>query len=151
VTCPYHGWEFNGGGHCIHIPSLGEDQHPPARAKVDTYPTEERYGILFAFLGDLPEAERPPIYDITEFDHPDWRANRLVVFEVDYYYERSVENGLDPAHNEFVHPKQGATGAANSLSPSFTRKRTRPCWQARSSVMWNICGAARDTWALTSW
>jgi phenylpropionate dioxygenase-like ring-hydroxylating dioxygenase large terminal subunit len=110
VTCPYHGWEFNGAGHCTHIPSLGESQHPPARAKVDTYPTEERYGILFAFLGDLPADQRPPIYDITEFEDPDWRANRLVVFEVDYYYERSVENGLDPAHNEFVHPKQGAPG-----------------------------------------
>ena len=31
-------------------------------------------------------------------------------FDVDYYYERSVENALDPAHNEFVHPKQGAPG-----------------------------------------
>ncbi len=110
VECPYHGWQFNGGGHCTVIPSLGDGQHPPARAKVDTYPVEERYGIVFAFLGDLPEEERPPIYDITEFDAPDWRANELVVFDVDYYYERSVENGLDAAHNEFVHPKQGAPG-----------------------------------------
>lgn len=110
VECPYHGWQFAGDGHCRVIPSLGNGQHPPARAKVDSYPVEERYGIVFAFLGDLPEEERPPIYDIEEFDHPDWRPNKLVVFEVDYYYERSVENGLDPAHNEFVHPKQGAPG-----------------------------------------
>lgn len=110
VECPYHGWQFSGDGHCTVIPSLGDDQQPPARAKVDSYPVCERYGILFAFLGDLPENERPPLYDIPEFDDPEWRANKLVVFEVDYYYERSVENGLDPAHNEFVHPKQGAPG-----------------------------------------
>ena len=110
VQCPYHGWEFAGDGQCTLIPSLGAGQTPPARAKVDSYPTEERYGIVFAFLGDLPADERPPIYDIEEFDSPEWRANKLVVFEVDYYYERSVENGLDPAHNEFVHPKQGAPG-----------------------------------------
>ena len=30
--------------------------------------------------------------------------------EVDFYFERSVENGLDPAHNEFVHPTQGSPG-----------------------------------------
>jgi phenylpropionate dioxygenase-like ring-hydroxylating dioxygenase large terminal subunit len=108
VECPYHGWRYGGDGRCVAIPSLAGGEKPPARAKVDSYPIQEKYGIVFAFLGDLPEDERPPIWDVTEFDQPDWRANRLVVFEVDYYYERSVENGLDPAHNEFVHPNQGA-------------------------------------------
>jgi phenylpropionate dioxygenase-like ring-hydroxylating dioxygenase large terminal subunit len=37
---------------------------PPTRAKVDSYPTVEKYGIVFAFLGDLPEAERPPMLEI---------------------------------------------------------------------------------------
>jgi len=109
VQCPYHGWRYNSDGECVLIPALPDDK-PPARAKVDSYPTEERYGILFAFLGDLPADERPPLFDLEEFDADDWRANKLHVFEVDYYYERSVENGLDPAHNEFVHPKQGAPG-----------------------------------------
>ena len=115
VVCPYHGWEYGGDGHCVNIPSLGTDGKLPSRAKVDSYPVQERYGILFAFLGDLPEEERPPLWDVTEFDQPDWRANKLVVFEVDYYYERSVENGLDPAHNEFVHPNQGAPGMNEEL------------------------------------
>ena len=110
VECPYHGWQFAGDGRCTVIPSLGQGAKIPARAKIDSYPVQERYGIVFAFLGDLPAAERPPLYEIPEFDAPDWRANELVVFDVDYYYERSVENGLDPAHNEFVHPKQGAPG-----------------------------------------
>jgi phenylpropionate dioxygenase-like ring-hydroxylating dioxygenase large terminal subunit len=107
VVCPYHGWRFGSDGKCTQIPTL-PDETPPARAKVDSYPVNERYGIVFAFLGDLPEAERPPLYTIEEFDHPDWRANRLTVFEVPAYYERSMENGLDPSHNEFVHPAQGS-------------------------------------------
>ena len=37
-----------------------------------------------------------------------WRANRLFVFEVGAFYERSIENGLDPSHNQFVHPAQGS-------------------------------------------
>jgi len=109
VQCPYHGWRYNGAGECVLIPPLPAEK-PPSRAKVDSYPTQERYGIVFAFLGDLPKAERPPLFDIEEFSADDWRANELKVFEVDYYYQRSVENGLDPAHNEFVHPKQGAPG-----------------------------------------
>jgi len=110
VECPYHGWQYDGTGKCTRIPSLGDGEKLPARAKVDAYPTQEKYGIVFAFLGDLREEDRPPLYDVTEYDDEAWRANKLVVFEVDYYYERSVENGLDAAHNEFVHPKQGAPG-----------------------------------------
>ncbi|TDJ44368.1 MAG: aromatic ring-hydroxylating dioxygenase subunit alpha [Gammaproteobacteria bacterium] len=110
VECPYHGWQYNGAGQCTLIPSQSADEKPPARAKVDSYPVQEKYGILFAFLGDLPEDERPPMMEIEEYEAEDWRANILRVFDVDYYYERSVENGLDPAHNEFVHPKQGTPG-----------------------------------------
>jgi len=109
VQCPYHGWRYNGAGECVLIPALPDDK-PPARAKVDSYPVKERYGIVFAFLGNLPEDQRPPLFEIEEFLADDWRANEVMVFEVDYYYERSVENGLDPAHNEFVHPKQGNPG-----------------------------------------
>lgn len=110
LVCPYHGWRFEGGGKCVTIPSIGYDGKPPARAKIDSYPVEEKYGIVFAFLGDLPEAQRPPLYEIEEYQQEDWRANDLIVLEVDYYYERSMENGFDPAHNEFVHPTHGFSG-----------------------------------------
>ncbi|TDI66886.1 MAG: aromatic ring-hydroxylating dioxygenase subunit alpha [Alphaproteobacteria bacterium] len=110
VICPYHGWRFNGDGKCATIPSIGYDGKPPARAKVDSYPVQEKYGIVFAFLGDLPEQERPPLFEIEEYDQEGWRANKLLVFDVDYHYERSIENGLDPAHNEFVHPTHGFSG-----------------------------------------
>ena len=107
VVCPYHGWEFDGDGKCVNIPSIGYGTKTPPRAKVDSYPVEERYGIVFAFLGDLPEEERPPLLDVEEYGQEGWRANTVLVLEVDYFYERSMENGLDPAHNEFVHPTHG--------------------------------------------
>ena len=108
VVCPYHGWRFDKAGKCTEIPTLAADEKPPARAKVDSYPTQEKYGIVFAFLGDLPEAERPPLREVPEWDQEGWRANKLAIFEVVAFYERSMENGLDPSHNEFVHPAQGS-------------------------------------------
>ena len=96
VVCPYHGWEYGGDGKCQTVPSIGFDGKPPARAKVDSYPVQEKYGIVFAFLGDLPEEERPTLYDIEEYDQDGWRKNELIVLDIDYYYERSIENGLDP-------------------------------------------------------
>lgn len=108
IVCPYHGWEFNGKGKCVNIPSLGyESNKIPSRAKIDAYPTQEKYGIIFAFLGDLESKDRPPILEISEYNQEGWRTNEVVYFDVNYYYERSIENGIDPAHNEFVHPTHG--------------------------------------------
>ncbi|MCK6371973.1 MAG: aromatic ring-hydroxylating dioxygenase subunit alpha, partial [Gammaproteobacteria bacterium] len=110
VQCPYHGWQFDGDGVCTRIPSLGGKANIPARTRIDAYPTVERYGLVFAFLGDLPEAQRPPIMPIPEYG-PDgpregWAAT-IQYFEWDIDYQRSIENGIDPAHNEFVHDTHG--------------------------------------------
>jgi phenylpropionate dioxygenase-like ring-hydroxylating dioxygenase large terminal subunit len=128
VVCPYHGWEYGGDGKCTEIPTLLEDQHVPARAKIDSYPTEERYGIVFAFLGDLPESERPPLYEIKEFEAEGWRANDIVTFTVNAFYERSIENGLDAAHNEFVHPAQGGPTIRESLKHNTLEMTDLPPW-----------------------
>lgn len=117
VVCPYHGWRFAGNGHCTQIPTLA-DEKPPARAKVDSYPVQEKYGIVFAFLGDVAEPERPPLYHIEEYDQEGWRQNDLLIFELNAFYERSMENGIDPSHNEFVHPAQGSP----ALDPSRRKK-----------------------------
>ena len=102
VGCPYHGWQYNGEGRCTTIPALEKSAKIPKRARVDSYPTTERYGLIFAFLGDLPEEERPPIMECSEWEQDGWRST-TIVFEWDFDYKRSIENALDPAHNEFVH------------------------------------------------
>jgi len=109
LQCPYHGWEFDGDGNCQRIPSLGKDAKIPSRTRIDAYPVEERHGIVFAFLGDLPEDERPPIIPVLEEGQDGWRGT-VVHYHVKGNYERSVENGIDPAHNEFVHDTHGFSG-----------------------------------------
>ncbi len=117
IECPYHGWQFDGVGICKKIPSLGPVdgvEKIPNRTKVDSYPIQEKYGLVFAFLGDLPEAERPPIMDIPEWGaagvQDGWRATvqEPGVWKIDY--KRSIENSIDPAHNEYVHDTHGFSG-----------------------------------------
>ena len=111
IQCPYHGWQYDGDGKCRKIPSLGPQGQGriPGRARVDAYPTDERYGLVHVFLGDLPEAERPTIMDIPEFGQPGWYAHcEDRISEGDL--PRQIENGLDPAHNEYVHPTHGFSG-----------------------------------------
>ncbi len=110
VECPYHGWQFDGNGACTRIPSMGVNAKIPARAKIDGYPTEERYGLVFAFLGDLPEGERPPLPEIPEWGQEGWRCINLE-YSWKAGWERSIEAALDPAHAEFVHTGMKFAGA----------------------------------------
>lgn len=126
VECPYHGWKFDGSGACTMIPSLGVKGQPPARAKVDGYPTQEKYGLVFAFLGDLPEQERPPLMEIPEWDREGWRCINLE-YKWTANFERSIEAGLDPAHAEFVHTgmKFAGTDEEYVLPNKFDVRRER--------------------------
>ncbi|MDX6744378.1 aromatic ring-hydroxylating dioxygenase subunit alpha [Actinocorallia sp. A-T 12471] len=112
VVCPYHGWEFEPDGKCVKIPANLEGRGIPRKARVDSYPTEERYGFVWAFMGDLPEEERPPIPVWPEFDDLKKNGGKWKPVYGDYLwnsnYERILENGCDISHTPFVH--QGAFG-----------------------------------------
>ena len=102
IVCPYHGWEFQTDGQCVKIPANVEGRTIPKKARVDQYPTVEKYGFIFAFLGDLPEDERPPMPSIPEWDQGDYRKI-WGDYWWDVHYTRAVENGMDIAHAPFVH------------------------------------------------
>jgi len=127
IQCPYHGWEFDEEGCVQRIPSLGAKPTIPARTRVDAYPVEEKHGIIFAFLGDLPEAERPPIIDVREWGQEGW-VSTLQRYEIKGNYERSIENGIDPAHNEFVHDTHGFSGEDEEYQIGEMRIEKRDEW-----------------------
>ena len=109
VACPYHGWRFGADGRCTLIPALGPGVAPPKRVRVDRYPTQEKYGWVWAFLGDLPESQRPKIPDLfPEYDDTtNWRRMPYQ-FEAQANWMRFEENSLDTAHTNFVHRQFGA-------------------------------------------
>ena len=41
--------------------------------RVDAYPTTERYDMVWVFLGDLPEEERPPLPVFDAWEKPGFR------------------------------------------------------------------------------
>ncbi|WLQ52114.1 aromatic ring-hydroxylating dioxygenase subunit alpha [Streptomyces poriferorum] len=107
VVCPYHGWRFDPEGACTSIPANMPGRGIPKKARVDSYPACERYGFVWVFMGDLPEAERPPIPVWPEFDDlvENGGSYRMVTGEYlwNSNYERVLENGCDIAHTPFVH------------------------------------------------
>jgi phenylpropionate dioxygenase-like ring-hydroxylating dioxygenase large terminal subunit len=48
LTCPYHGWQYDGEGRCVSLPSLGPDGTAPPRADLPVpWAVEERHGWVW--------------------------------------------------------------------------------------------------------
>lgn len=107
IVCPYHGWRYEPGGACVAIPANGPAGRVPHKARVDSYPVRERYGFVWAFLGDLPESDRPPMPEWPEFGDLVEDGGRLRAVQGEYSwpanYERVLENFVDFSHLPFVH------------------------------------------------
>jgi phenylpropionate dioxygenase-like ring-hydroxylating dioxygenase large terminal subunit len=99
ITCSYHGWQFNGAGRCVHIPSLGHDARLPNHG-VRAYPVRERDGFIWVYTGEsLPDS------DPFEFPHhgePGWTSFRMRT-RLHASVEACLENFLDCPHTVYVH------------------------------------------------
>jgi phenylpropionate dioxygenase-like ring-hydroxylating dioxygenase large terminal subunit len=98
VVCPYHAWEYNASGACVHIPAQ-PDQPPPLKAHAQTYQAQERYGMVWVCL-------EKPHSAIPQFPYGEDSAFRLIP-SGPYLFRaqgpRVCENFLDVAHFGFVH------------------------------------------------
>ncbi len=101
LSCGYHGWTYNGDGECVAAIVEGPESNLPGKVRVQSYPAEVRFGIVWAFLGagdpppldeDLPpELKEPGI--MTHFTFTEWQCN----------WRNVVENYPDILHAPYVH------------------------------------------------
>ena len=127
IMCPQHGWEFNSAGKCTLIPAGSKTPtEPPKRARVPAYPVAEKYGLIFVFLGDLGEEDRPAIDDIMpEWESGDWHKD-VITREKNVNFIRMCENYNDPCHVHYIHefakwlPK-GVTIVDHELTDRYVR------------------------------
>ena len=59
IRCCYHGWLFDVRGHCLEQPCEPNGGERRSNVRQPWYPVEERYGLLFAYLG--PPERQPPL------------------------------------------------------------------------------------------
>lgn len=106
LRCPYHGWAFEADGHCSRIPADAPGTKIPARAKTNAHPTQERYGIVWMFVGDanLPAEQRPSLPEFPQFDNLE-RPPSYSSLVCDANYTRTIEISIDSTHAPFVHRK----------------------------------------------
>ncbi len=100
ISCPYHGWTFDGDGNVLAVLPEGPESRIPGNVKQRVYPTQTLKGMVFVWMG---EGEPAPI----EEDVPPEFFDDITL--ILYYIEQwpvnwniALENGGD-AHVPYVH------------------------------------------------
>ncbi|MCP4001937.1 MAG: SDR family oxidoreductase [Gammaproteobacteria bacterium] len=103
LSCPFHGYRFNGHGKCTLVPSRRdhEVQVVAPGMRTDAYATIEKYGLIWVCLGDDPDAASP-IFDMPEWDDDQWcYTTNEEIWEADYHTCKFTN--LDYVHLPVVH------------------------------------------------
>ena len=118
VECGYHGLTFDCVGQCVWAPG----GRIPSEARVHAYPTHEKYGLVWIWMGNPVLADPEEIFEIENFDNPDWGMNRGAAMELDCNYLLMCDNLLDPTHVAWVHG--GSFGQAATKDTPLRVKKT---------------------------
>jgi len=101
VVCGYHGLTFDCTGACVEAPT--QRGNIPKRAVVRSYPVVDRYRLLWIWMGDPEKANPDDIFEIENFDNPEWGYTEGGMLPIECNYLWVVDNLLDPSHVAWVH------------------------------------------------
>ena len=107
LECPYHGWSFNGAGHCTAIPQACDDG--PARGRrsaCQRYATAAAQGLLFVFAGDPEAAASVPLPLVPALSEAEGDGRWTVqdtFRDLPMDALTLLENVLDVSHVPFTH------------------------------------------------
>ncbi len=100
LRCGYHGWRFDGRGHCVEIPALGPDATIPPRAQL-TSPAGVHVSHSMVFIA--PDAPLTPAPSVRAALDDRFMRGDLPVMTTRASIGLLADNFLDVAHFPFVH------------------------------------------------
>lgn len=114
IRCCYHGWLFDIQGNCLEQPCEPNKGANLARARQPWYPVQERYGLVFAYMGPPGRMPMLPHYDIFENLQPGeflevdgtgygGYVDSVADPVIPYNWLQHWENVIDPYHVYVLH------------------------------------------------
>ena len=103
LVCPYHGWQYDTSGTCVHIPALRDDETIPAQARIRRFPVREQDGLVWLWRSTGEQEPIASIPAIPELEGQKLHPRGDITFHYKTDYTRTLENGIDPTHAAFVH------------------------------------------------
>ncbi len=123
LRCCYHGWKFDTEGRCLDQPMEPEGGRQRQRIRQPWYPLEERYGLIFAYMGPalkrpvLPRYECLEVMDDGEFvesDDTSLGGGGPAIIPCNWL--QHFENVVDPFHVPVLHGSFSGTQFTNAMA-----------------------------------
>lgn len=112
LQCGYHGLVFDARGTCVDMPN--DDRAQSSRACVRSYPTVERHGLVWIWMGEAERANPEAIPDFSFITSPRFATAQGYV-HMKAHYELITDNLLDLSHIHYLHPQVHAGVDFNSF------------------------------------
>jgi phenylpropionate dioxygenase-like ring-hydroxylating dioxygenase large terminal subunit len=100
LRCPYHGWKFDVNGQCVDVPSEPAESGYANKVKLKSYPTVEKGGVIWAYLG--PPEQRPP-EPAFEFCTVPAEQSFISKRSQECNWLQAMEGGIDSSHVSWLH------------------------------------------------
>ncbi len=100
LRCVYHGWKFATDGTCLDMPNEPAESDFRSKVRAVAYPTHERGGIVWAYMG--PRQEPPPLPDLEPNMLPDDQIV-LTAVQRECNWLQGLEGDIDTSHLGFLH------------------------------------------------
>ncbi|MBX5467290.1 MAG: Rieske 2Fe-2S domain-containing protein [Firmicutes bacterium] len=100
LRCVYHGWKFAVDGRCLDMPNEPPESDFKHKLKARAYPTVEKAGIVWAYLGPRPTP--PPLPELEALTLPEGEV-QPVVSQTACNWLQAMEGSIDTSHAGFLH------------------------------------------------
>jgi phenylpropionate dioxygenase-like ring-hydroxylating dioxygenase large terminal subunit len=156
LRCVYHGWKYDAEGRCVDMPSEPADSSFKDRVSIRAYPTQERGGVVWVYMGP---SEKLPAFPELEWTRVPDSHRRVGKWLHDSNYLQGFEGDIDSAHASFLHsyldaersPHDGtisATLKAGDRAPKLMVSHTDYGFRAAAR---RGVGAGEYNWRITQW
>ena len=97
LTCPYHGWTYDGAGNLVSVPHELFGRQMP-RVRIASFPVRTRYGLIWIFPGDPARAEAVSMPELPELEGAQAWACVPLDFTWQAHHSLIIENVSDFTH-----------------------------------------------------
>jgi len=143
LRCVYHGWKFAADGTCVDMPNEPAESDFKSRVRAVAYPTQERNGIVWAYMG--PRSEPPPLPDLegNMLADDEWNVTAI---QRECNWLQALEGDIDTSHFSFLHAGslQQSTREEGTFSYYMLSNRA-PHYSVVDTDYGAMYGAYRDT------
>jgi nitrite reductase/ring-hydroxylating ferredoxin subunit len=100
LRCVYHGWKFDADGRCVDMMNEPEELQFKDKVFVPSYPTQERGGVVWAYMGPPERMPAPPDFAWTRRPATHLQVSKVIQ---ESNWLQGLEGGIDTSHAPILH------------------------------------------------